>query len=132
MEYPNRFSQWLKLNRQSQEVVYDYDFNSMTTKELAEYLFWNVFAIQQEAAELAVEFSWKPWAVDEPFVNRERIIAEGVDILHFVGNIFSGMQVTDDELNRAYEEKAQLNRKRKASGKYSAKKGGLGDGSDLG
>lgn len=129
---PIRFHHWLKMNRQSQEVVYEYDFDEMTLKEKAAYLFWNVFAAQQELAELAVEFSWKPWAVDEPFVNRERVIAEGVDVLHFLGNIFSGLKVTDSELNAAYEEKAQLNRKRMASGSYSAKKGGLGEGSDLG
>lgn len=130
--YPIRFYDWLRFNRQSQEVVYNYDFEGMSTKELAEYMFWNVFAAQQELAELAVEFSWKPWAVDKPFVNRDRVIAESVDILHFVGNILSGVRVTDEELNEAYEEKAQLNRRRMASGSYSAKKGGLGDGSDQG
>lgn len=93
---------------------------------------WNVFAAQQELAELAVEFSWKPWAVDEPFVNRERIIDEAVDVLHFVGNILVAVNATDEELNEAYEKKVQLNIARKTSGTYSAQKGGLGDGSDQG
>lgn len=98
---------------------------------LANYIFWNLFAAQQELAEAAVEFSWKPWAVDQPFVNRDRIVDELVDANHFIGNILVGMGVTDKEWEEAYQRKQQKNMDRVNSGTYSAKKGGLGEGSDV-
>lgn len=132
---------WLESTRKLQTETYHYDLDwlafgsepgaTAVTKELAAYIFWNVFSAQQELAEAAVEFSWKPWAVDQPFVNRERILDEIVDVHHFTGNILVGMGVTDEEFEAAYQRKQQKNRDRVASGSYSAKKGGLGEGSDI-
>lgn len=131
---PLRFKHWLRLTKQVQTDIYGYDFDALQVdvKGQAEYIWWNVFAAQQELAELSVEFSWKPWAVDKPFVNRQRIMDEAVDVLHFMGNMLTAIGVTDDELNEAYRRKVQLNIQRKQSGSYSAKKGTLADGSDLG
>lgn len=131
---PLRFKHWLHLTKQVQTDIYGYDFDALQVdvKGQAEYIWWNVFAAQQELAELSVEFSWKPWAVDKPFVNRQRIMDEAVDVLHFMGNMLTAIGVTDDELNEAYRRKVQLNIQRKQSGSYSAKKGTLADGSDLG
>lgn len=98
--------------------------------EIAKYIEWNLFAAYQELAEMAVEFSWKPWAVDEPFVNRDRIRDEAIDVLHFLGNILTSIDVTDDELVYFYQLKQDKNRRRAASGKYTARKGGVGEGSD--
>jgi dimeric dUTPase (all-alpha-NTP-PPase superfamily) len=98
---------------------------------MAEYLNWNCTAAVQELAEVREEFSWKPWAKDEPFVNRERVRDEIIDALHFLGNMLTVMGVTDEELAEAYQRKQEINRQRAASGTYSAKKGGLSEGSDV-
>lgn len=124
---------WLESTKKLQEETYGYIFDDIQqqTGDIAFYLEWNVFAAYQELAELSVEFSWKPWAVDEPFVNRDRIRDEAIDILHFVGNILTAIGVTDEELAEHYQAKQEKNRRRAASGKYSARKGGLGEGSDV-
>ena len=138
------FNNWLAETYDLQHETYGYDLAGMADAVLspnlvrhrtplilvAKYLDWNTTAVVQEMAELREEFSWKPWAVDEPFVNRERIIAEAVDALHFIGNILVGVDCTDDELNEAYLAKMKINRERQASGTYSAQKGGLAAGSD--
>lgn len=121
---------WLKSTKELQEGVYGYQWEGSSPKEQTPYLLWNTFAAQQELAELSVEFSWKPWATDDPFVNRDRIRDEAIDVLHFLGNILTCIGVTDDELAHFYQLKQAKNRRRQASGTYSAKKGGLGEGSD--
>lgn len=103
----------------------------MSVSDIAAYLSWNTKAAMVELAEVSIEYSWKPWAVDQPFVNRERVMEECVDVLHFVGNMLTALGVTDEELEVYYKAKQEQNRQRKASGTYSAKKGGLGDGSDV-
>lgn len=132
---------WLKSTHELQSQTYHYDLEwfaeglrleiPAVLKELAAYIDWNVTAAMQELAEARVEFSWKPWAVDDPFVNRERIIDELVDVNHFIGNILTAMGVTDVEWATAYQKKQEKNRARAASGSYSAKKGELGDGSEV-
>lgn len=99
-------------------------------KEQVEYLDWNQTAAVQELAEVREEFSWKPWAKDKPFINRGRVINEIVDTLHFLGNMLTMLGVTDEELATEYQKKQEINRQRAASGTYSAKKGGIGEGSD--
>ena len=68
------------------------------------------------------EFSWKYWATDDPFVNREEVIEELVDVNHFVANMLVAVGVTDDEWEAAYRGKQQVNRERQASGTYQARK----------
>jgi len=132
---------WLRSTVQLQEETYGYpivnwverlDRGGEIPHGLPPYLLWNVFAVYNELAELAYEFSWKPWATDEPFVNRRRLLDEGVDILHFIGNILVAIGVTDEEFWDAYKSKQLTNRLRAASGSYSAKKGGVAEGSDDG
>jgi len=132
---------WLGSTYELQNEVYGYPLrwfiggleigSPAVTKQLAAYIFWNSFSAVQEIAEMNVEFSWKPWAVDEPFVNRERILDEIVDVNHFLGNILVGLGVSQAEYEAAYQKKQQKNRERAASGSYSAKKGSLGEGSDV-
>lgn len=90
----------------------------------------NTFAILVELAEMSVEYSWKHWATDDPFVNRERVLSEAVDVGHFLANILVANGVTDEEWEAAYQAKQEINRERMRSKAYSAKKGRLGDGSD--
>ena len=124
---------WLASTLELQTKVFKYDFDVMSrdTSALASYLMWNFFAAHQELAEAAVEFSWAPWATDEPFVNRDRVRDELVDALHFIGNVLVALGVDDVELEMAYRSKQEKNTRRAASGTYSKRKGGLGDGSNV-
>lgn len=72
----------------------------------------NLFAAFVELAEVAREFSWKYWAKDPPYVNREKIIEELVDVEHFLGNMLYELEVTDDEWEEAYQNKQAENRHR--------------------
>lgn len=125
--------QWLKSTTELQTLVYHYNYEMLRAApiQLSQYLMWNMFAAFVEIAEASVEFSWKPWAMDEPFANRDRILEEVVDVNHFLGNILSVLGVTDAEYEAAYRAKQMKNTRRQASGRYSAKKGSLGEGSDL-
>lgn len=135
---------WLESTKKLQEGIYGYPLDDFSTlvktqdnpifdndlRAVAKYLDWNATAAVQELAELREEFSWKPWATDRPFVNRERILKEAVDVGHFIGNILTGIGVTDEEYEEAYRNKQQINILRAQSGTYSAKKGGISQGSD--
>jgi len=127
--------QWLKSTDRLQRETYGYGNMYEAAREdpgvLVEYLDWNQTAAVQELAELREEFSWKPWAKDKPFVNRERVLKEAVDVAHFLGNILTAIGVTDEEWEAAYRLKQDINRQRAASGTYSARKGGLSQGSDI-
>jgi len=131
---------WLKSTKEMQSQIYGYPLEAyemaargdivLGVKQLTEYLNWNQTAAVQEMAEVREEFSWKPWATDAPFVNRDRIIDEIVDVNHFNGNILTALGCTDEEYEYRYQRKQQINRERALSGNYSAKKGGLAEGSD--
>jgi len=125
---------WLESTDRLQRETYgygtEYAVSQVEPGVMASYLSWNQTAAVQELAEVREEFSWKPWAKDRPFVNRERVRDEIIDVLHFLGNMLTVMGVTDQELAEAYQLKQAVNRQRAASGTYSAKKGGLSQGSD--
>jgi hypothetical protein len=109
------------------EVIYPHP----NMEDLAKYMDWNQTAAVQELAELREEFSWKPWATDAPFVNRERLISESVDAMHFIANMLVAVGCDDEEIWVEYQRKQDINRQRAASGTYSARKGGLAEGSDV-
>lgn len=124
--------QWLASTTELQTEDYGYDYEALRSDAgaMAAYIDWNMTAAVQELAEARVEFSWKPWAKDNPFVNRDRILGEVVDAHHFTGNILSALGVTDAEYEAVYQAKQAKNRRRQSSGTYSAVKGELGEGSE--
>ena len=123
---------WLASTKELQEDTYGYHYPSIRQDPalLSEHLDWNQTAAVQELAELREEFSWKPWATDEPFVNIDRVVKEAVDVLHFVGNILVACGINDEMLADYYQEKQAINRARRESGTYSARKGLISEGSD--
>jgi hypothetical protein len=126
---------WLESTDKLQRGTYGYgpiydDYARGATYYPSYYLDWNATAAVQEMAEVREEFSWKPWATDAPFINRDRVRDEIIDVLHFLGNMLTVIGVTDEELAEAYQKKQAINRARAGSGTYSARKGGLSEGSD--
>jgi hypothetical protein len=116
------FSEWLKRTRDLQENVYNIDYKSMTGSDpekinnLIEYIRWNMLAIDDELAEMRQPISWKPWQHDEPYADREEVIKEAVDVLHFIANIIVACGGTDEELNKFYVEKMEKNKARQTKG----------------
>lgn len=107
---------WLAHTKHVQQEVFGYNFDTMTTVEKTEYLKNMVFAAEREIDEITREFSWKPWAHDEPFINAIRILAEVVDALHFLANILVSLGFTDQDLWKAYCAKAEINAERQLEG----------------
>ena len=124
------FGKWLKETRKLQETGYKIDYSAMTgdapekINALVEYMRWNMLAIDDELAEMRQAISWKPWQHDEPYADREEVIKEAVDVLHFVANIIVACGGTDKQLNDYYVEKMDKNRKRQAKG-YKVKEVGV-------
>jgi hypothetical protein len=124
------FNEWLKRTRDLQKNVYKIDYDAMTgdapekINNLIEYIRWNMLAIDDELAEMRQPLSWKPWQMDEPYADREEVIKEAVDVLHFVANIIVACGGTDEELDHFYLQKMEKNRKRQSVG-YEVKADGI-------
>ena len=114
---------WLASTEALQREAFgaDPDATRGSVESQAHEIAWNVFAAFVELGEVTREFRWKHWAKDEPFVNRQRILDELVDVGHFIGNILVDLGVTDAEWEAAYQAKQAINRARQLDG-YSAHK----------
>lgn len=116
------FEGWIRRTRDLQKNVYFINFDEMSgdkpqnIRNLVEYMRWNMLAIDDELAEMRQAISWKPWQHDQPYADREEIIKEAVDVLHFVANIIVAAGGTDEELDRLYLEKMEKNKKRQLEG----------------
>ena len=124
------FKKWLKKTRKLQKEVYKIDYASMegdrpeNINNLVEYIRWNMLAIDDELAEMRQAISWKPWQHDEPYADREELIKEAVDVLHFVANIIVAAGGTDKVLDEFYVAKMEKNRARQTAG-YKVKAEGI-------
>lgn len=108
------FNGWLDATRKLQLDYYGFDFDKMSDAERTKYMLENAWAASDELHEAMNEISWKPWAKSE-FFNREAFIGETVDALHFLANWLCAAKCTTEELNVAYLEKMERNRKRQRS-----------------
>jgi len=124
------FKKWLEKTRELQKEVYKIDYASMegdspeNINNLVEYIRWNMLAIDDELAEMRQAISWKPWQHDEPYADREELIKEAVDVLHFVANIIVAAGGTDEVLDEFYVAKMEKNRARQTAG-YKVKAEGI-------
>ena len=116
------FDSWLKRTRDLQRDVYFINYEEMegdkdaNIRRLVEYMRWNMLAIDDELAEMRQAISWKPWQHDKPYADREEIVKEAVDVLHFVANIIVAAGGTDEQLNKYYLEKMEKNKQRQLKG----------------
>lgn len=106
---------WLESTRQLQEEFYGATY-PMKGEALANYVVMNHSALVSEASELLAEFGWKAWAQPRGWVNRANALKEAVDVAHFLGNILSAIDVTDQEWEDAYRKKQEVNRQRQRAG----------------
>ena len=124
------FNKWLYKTKDLQQNTYFINYEEMSgdkdanIRRLVEYMRWNMLAIDDELAEMRQAISWKPWQHDEPYADREEIIKEAVDVLHFVANIICAAGGTDEVLDKYYVEKMEKNKQRQLKG-YNVKDVGV-------
>lgn len=116
------FNGWLSKTSQLQSEVFGVDYEVMHSDEhadlqsLIEYIRWNMLAIDDEMSEVRKAISWKPWQHDDPYADRHEVLKECVDVLHFVANILCAVGATDEELDKEYLSKMQINAERQRKG----------------
>ena len=109
------FGTWLEETLDLQRTVYDTNPPGLTGRERAEYIRTNVLAATDELHEFLGEIQWKPWANEEGDIpHRDAAVIEIVDALHFVGNLLTMLNVTDEELSAVYQLKMHENWQRQA------------------
>lgn len=94
------------------------DPRSLVGTERYIYLLNNFEAIADELAEMRAEVHWKMWAsvTHGDFVDRDAFVKEGVDLLHFLVNLFLLAGASADEVLERYFKKAAVNAQRQADG----------------
>ncbi len=114
---------WLESTEALQREAFGHDWSAIGRSPalVAATLRDNLFAAAVELlGETPREFAWKYWARDKPWVNRERVLEELVDVGHFVANMLVALDVDDDEWESAYQRKQDENRRRQLDG-YTVK-----------
>ena len=107
---------WLEETRKLQIASYGADPSFLEDAALADFVIWNCVALSDEVSEFLGEVQWKPWAKTRGGVNRDAAIGELVDVAHFLANLAVAMGCTDEEWERRYRAKMELNAKRQRDG----------------
>ena len=116
---------WLASSRELQERYFGRDYNALRTDPilLADTIMMNHTAAVVELGEAMNEVGWKPWATPRGWVNREAFIGELIDVMHFIANLLTAVDCTDEEYEAYYQDKQAVNRARMTSGNYDGIKG---------
>jgi len=136
----NTLSDLMTLQKNIQENVYGYNFESIqeTVGSVKTFVDWNYAAIQDEFREFYNALggvhshgaaSWKPWksahkeCLAKPFSDlteeeKKELHMEGIDILHFVFNIFLATGMTPEMVFNYYLAKNKENIARQSKGNY--------------
>jgi hypothetical protein len=85
-------------------------------EQLADFVVMNHTSLITELTEFMNEVGWKNWTSDRGWVNRDQAVGELVDVAHFLANLACALGVTDDEWERRYRAKQDVNRTRQRSG----------------
>lgn len=107
---------WLNSTRRLQEEAFGKDFSKFDPDDFADAVVMNHSALVVELGEFMQEVGWKDWATPRGWVNREAAVGELVDAAHFLANILVRLDVTDEEWERRYRAKQEVNRRRQANG----------------
>lgn len=107
---------WLASTVRLQREAYGFDASRLSIAQRAQSIRENVLPLIVEAVELLDNVSWKYWAHDDPFVDRDEVLKEAVDIGHFQANILIAAGITEEEYWEAYRAKQELNLRRQLEG----------------
>lgn len=81
----------------------------------ADFIRWNVLALEDELHEALAETGWKPWATSR-HLNRVAYLGELVDAFHFFMNLCIVAGITGEEIAQGYYAKRAVNVKRQEDG----------------
>lgn len=98
-----------------QKNAYKKDITKLDPEERAEFIRWNVLALEDELHEALAETGWKPWATSR-HLNREAYKGELVDAFHFFMNLMALGDIDADEVLEGYQVKHLKNAKRQEEG----------------
>lgn len=93
----------------------------LTGDDMADFMRWNAFALEDEIHEAMAEVGWKPWAKNRA-INEDAFLKEMVDAFHFFMNMLlcglntDSPEVIADKFTRAYITKNAVNAQRQADG----------------
>lgn len=112
------FGEWITLTGELQREAFGVEPSELTAdpEALGDYLHLNITGAFTEVAEISEVVGWKPWAKTRGWVNREELVKETVDVLHFLANLLWISGVTGVELDAAYRKKLGINAGRQAEG----------------
>lgn len=112
----------LEMQRNLQVKSFGFDPVELEGEERAEFIRWNVLALEDELHEMLGEVGWKPWATSR-HVNEKEATGELVDALHFFLNLVlacapRGQEdtLTAHNLASGYAAKLAKNAQRQADG----------------
>lgn len=115
-------SRLMRVQKAYQLRAFGIDWDALRTDpdELTGYVTTMLNAAFLEVAEVQQEVPWKPWAkVDRAAVwasNRDKVVAECVDVVFFIANVLGAAGCTDAELAERYAAKMRVNERRQATG----------------
>lgn len=114
--------QWLESTRDLQRVAFDLDPDRDRENIAGQAIRVkdNVLAAVVELVEMLNEVKWKYWSHEDPWVRRERVLKEAVDVGHFIANALVAIGVTDEEYWKAYQDKQLENIQRQIDKYVSA------------
>jgi hypothetical protein len=114
------FTQWLHATLQLQRESFGQDPPALEGDERADWLMMNFFAMNAEITEMSDECGWKPWTQPRGWINRDAMIAEAVDVMHFLANVLVTLDADITQLgvdlSEKYLEKVAKNRIRQQKG----------------
>lgn len=88
----------------------------LTGDEMADFMRWNAFALEDEIHEAMQEVGWKPWATHRG-IAEEAFLEEMVDAWHFFMNMLlcalpDSPEVIAEKFSKAYMKKREVNAQR--------------------
>ena len=113
------FNRWLTLTGEKQRTTFGIDPSSLEGSARAEYVRWNCLAMHSEITELLDSFVWKPWDTKNTpgeVLDRDNVIMECVDLMHYISNILQTVGCEGDELSMTYNAKVRENTRRQREG----------------
>jgi len=117
---PDFFTTMLEAQLELQRRHMGGDPRHLDGNDMADFMRWNAFALEDEIHEAMQEVGWKPWATDRT-INVTEFVREMVDAFHFYMNMLlcaTGMEPSDlvDMFFRMYMEKNAENARRQIEG----------------
>jgi dimeric dUTPase (all-alpha-NTP-PPase superfamily) len=103
-----QFEDALEAQLELQKGSFKKDPTKLEGDERADWIRWNMLALQDEMHEALAETGWKPWATSR-HINREAYISELVDAFHFFMNLMLVVDCSAHEFLDKYAEKRKIN-----------------------